>query len=291
MIDSPARFAWIQQRIWSETANRLKNGLTHARRWMLGLLIAGAVLETCAAQLVLGGDVWPPLTTVAGICGAASLAAAAFLRYRRLATDRVRDWLRARSASEALKEAVYLDAANASEEPLMDTAQRILDKVKDLELHAALVEAPEREPPGKLTTEEYIHLRVEAQIEGYYRSRAREMAGRLALIRKVEMLALLAGVLLGASAPYTAAGMAAWVAVLTTIAGALVAETEAARYQYLVVSYRTTARRLEALCLAWRTRTANEAPPQPERVAFIRKCEEAISAENESWMAEWVKEG
>src|SRR5207244_11217370 len=48
--DSNLTYAWNQQRIWSQTANRLKRGINTARRAALVLGIAAAVLAVAAVQ-------------------------------------------------------------------------------------------------------------------------------------------------------------------------------------------------------------------------------------------------
>ncbi len=292
MTDSAVRSAWRQQAVWSALANRLKRGLARSRRWTLGLMIAGALLETAAAQASSIGGAPAGAATILSAAGAAALAAAAFIRVRKLGVDRVRDWVRARSASEGLKEAVFLHVMGAAAEPLGQVVDRILGKVKDLEPQAALIGVPEREPPGPMDVERYIEVRVSGQIDGFYRPRAAALARRLAWTRRAEFAVLLTGAAIGALSPVVgAARTAAWVAVLTTVAGALVAEAEAARYTHLIISYRTTARRLEALRDAWRER-AQAGPVPPDEVArLVRSCEEAISIENQGWMAEWIREG
>jgi hypothetical protein len=84
-------------------------------------------------------------------------------------------------------------------------------------------------------------------------------------------------------APAAATAVAAWVAVLTTLAGAIAAPIGAGRYEFLVMSYYATARRLDELVEGWR---ADGAPTDsPRWSAFVQACEAAISVENESWLA------
>ncbi|MGH8510764.1 MAG: hypothetical protein ACREUD_07450 [Gammaproteobacteria bacterium] len=60
-------------------------------------------------------------------------------------------------------------------------------------------------------------------------------------------------------------GLAAWVAVLTTMAGALGAHIEAARFDQLAIGYRATAARLEALRDEWNDRLSREPPVKHKR--------------------------
>ncbi len=62
----------------------------------------------------------------------------------------------------------------------------------------------------------------------------------------------------------------------------------ASRYDFLVMSYHATARRLEDLVNDWRS---DGAPTDPAAwSAFVRACEDAISVENESWLAKWAEQ-
>ena len=97
------RFAWSQQCLWSETANRLKHGIGKARTTALGLGIGAGLLAVLAVEAA-GLRSW--LGRVLGFAAAAA-AGLAPLVGRRAGTDQVRTWTRARSASEGLKTEVY----------------------------------------------------------------------------------------------------------------------------------------------------------------------------------------
>src|SRR5262249_17560098 len=71
--------------------------------------------------------------------------------------------------------------------------------------------------------------------------------------------------------------IAALTAVLTTVAGAVLAHVEASRFDFLVTSYRATARRLQD-----RTSVAMQSLSD-----FVNDCERIIETENTSWIAKW----
>src|ERR1700683_5441056 len=96
-------WAWAQQRIWSLTANRLKRGIDRARLAALALGIATAVLAVVAHQV--GG--LSVLACQVRSAAAAVTAGAATLVQRRVSSGQIRDWTRARSASEGLKTEIY----------------------------------------------------------------------------------------------------------------------------------------------------------------------------------------
>jgi hypothetical protein len=56
----------------------------------------------------------------------------------------------------------------------------------------------------------------------------------------------------------------------------------------LIVSYQATARQLEALKSRWMVLGSPEADPA-QRGQFVHACEDAISIENNAWMATWLE--
>ena len=108
--DSNLTYAWNQQRIWSQTANRLKRGINTARRAALVLGIAAAVLAVAAVQAA-GISSWGG--RVLGLLVGVSAGVAPMLQ-RRTGTPQVEAWTRARSASEGLKTEVYEYLAGGS---------------------------------------------------------------------------------------------------------------------------------------------------------------------------------
>ncbi|MGH8522194.1 MAG: SLATT domain-containing protein [Gammaproteobacteria bacterium] len=82
-------------------------------------------------------------------------------------------------------------------------------------------------------------------------------------------------------------GLAAWVAVLTTMAGALGAHIEAARFDQLAIGYRATARASRRFAANGTTGCLERPFSQAQKDHFVSRCEGAISVENQAWMAEW----
>jgi SMODS and SLOG-associating 2TM effector domain 1/Protein of unknown function (DUF4231) len=288
MSTSPA-FAstWQQQRVWSTTANGLRRDITRARSIALGLVIAGALLQTAASQVP-----HDTVKTALRVVGILALAIVPVIRQAKLGTERVRDWIRARSVSEGLKAETYLylmgvpPYAEADRDAkLLEQTQSLVDKAKDLAAYTALVEPAPSAPPQVTDIETYIEQRVNQEINDYYRLQARKMAQRVKVFRGVELFFSLIAALLGAlAAAKLVPGLDAWVAVVTTAGTAVTAHFAASRYEYLVISYDSTAHRLEFLHNQWYA-----TPDDRDREAFVRRCEEAISIENEAWMAEWAR--
>ena len=288
---------WRRQRTWSRVADDLKTGLLRARAAALGLGIAGALLETLAATGLAGAR--GGFAAAAG--GAVLLAIVPVLRVSFITEERARRWTRARSASEGMKSELYCFLAGASPydrdnsvRTLREECRKVDQSVADLEaLAAEAQDAEDQERPG-FSGGEYVERRALQQVREYYRPKAREAARRARLFRGAEVgLATLAAAI-GALAAVGAGGPAplhatvgAWAAVLTTVGGALSTHAAASRYDFLVTSYSATARRIEELVADWRSDGAVARGPAWSE--FVKRCESAISIENESWLAKWTE--
>jgi hypothetical protein len=282
---------WREHRRWSNGASRLKRKLVLWRGVALGAAVAGAVLATLAAQL--GVDTAPGFWS--SVAAAASLAVAPLVRATRLGRSAVETWTRARSASEGLKAEMYLALTGTppyggddGDTELDRRAQAILSDVDDL-VGVALGQPDRDKPvPDIDGVDSYLERRVRAQIEEYYEPGAQRQARRLAAFRGVEYALALLGAVLGAVAAVARVdALAAWVAVVTTVTAAVTAHIAAARYEQLMISYAATARQLRYLVRGW-SRTADRGPESAARL--VRECEDAISRENESWMAAWTRD-
>jgi len=296
---------WRRRVGWSRAADQLKRRVTYARVAALVLSSTGAMLGTMAATLFAGT---PHLRTACAASSAVLLALATFITANFLTVDAIRAWTRARSVSEAIKAEVYAFRAGAepygtgeAAKTLQQKTSEVEEAARDLERHVAGAAVDTATPPPHLPPIEYVRQRIDQQIEGYYRKKARLFAQRQATLRGLEVgLGALATVIAalaafsggaiqqpGESMP-TGTGVAAWVAVLTTLGAALAAHVAASRYDFLVMSYYATARRLEDLVNGWRS----DGSPTDATAwsAFVHASETAISVENESWLAKWAEQ-
>lgn len=294
--------AWRDQAVWSETANRMKRDLTAWRTRAAVAGVLGAFLETLAASLDgLGGPGWWWLQAAIALAGAVILAVVPYVLKTRVSHEQVRNWVRARSVSEALKETIYRFmvhvppfGADSSPAELIRRCQELKDKVPDLDEYAAMTDPPKKERPLSLTLDEYIEKRLTDQIDQYYRPKARENALRAARLHNLEFLLGMLAVALGAAAgaaSLTKIGglplISPWVAVVTTAGAAVTAHLAASRYDHQAMTYFGTAGRLTSLRDAW---FADPRPADAAGVArFVDACEHAISTENEAWLADWTQ--
>jgi uncharacterized membrane protein YedE/YeeE len=285
-----------RQSLWSKTAGALKSKVDFARWSTFLLSILGALLAAIASQLDQ-----PEARLYVAIAGAVVLAIMSFLTARLLGGTHVTNWVRARAASEALKRAAYTRAAGAApyDDPATRDAElnrernRIEQEVDDL----AGLQVPSHEagssPRDDLPRDEYATRRVQGQIKDFYLPRAdayQRIASRLRLVELV--LSLLATIITAVAgvAGKDALGFkfdfVAITAVITTVAGAILAHIEASRYDFLVTTYRATARRLTNELTE--TKDLNALAPA-DWSAFVGRCETIISEENANWVAKWSK--
>ena len=300
MTEDVVTSIWRRRVAWSKAADNLKRDITWHRAIVSVLGVMGAIASTMAATWF--ADV-ANLRTGFAAGGAVCLALATYVGAQLVTADKLRAWTRARSVSEGLKAEVYTFRAKAKPyagtdalDVLHERTSAILAPAKDLERYAADVKVDDKVSPPPPLGPDYVDRRVRQQIDGYYRPKARLNATRLKVFRGVEFALGVAGTALGALATYFssqgtqqafATTSSAWVAVITTVSAAVATHVIASRYEFLVMSYYGTASRLEDLVNHWKIKGD---PHDLDRWSdFVKACEEAISVENESWLAKWME--
>jgi len=286
--DEHAARTLARERVWSQTATRLKARIVRARAVALLLGIVAAILAVAAVQLA---DVQETAARVLGALAglAAGLAPVAL---RRATTDQVRDWTRARSAAEGLKAQLYEFLAGGTAyvegEPgvrLAEQTRAIDESAGDLLALTTGVGPDAAAMPAVHDAASYIALRVRDQIDHYYRpnaARYQRVVRRLRLAGDVlGVIAIVFGVVAGAGAPER---LAAWVPVVTTVAASLTAHAAASRFDHQIVEFLRTAQQLEHIVAAHADGTITDGD-------MVDECERVISVENQGWMANWSKSG
>ncbi|MFH0998553.1 MAG: DUF4231 domain-containing protein [Pseudomonadota bacterium] len=294
--------AWLDQAIWSETANQLKRELVKWRNVASVAGVLGAILETLAASLTGLGEEWRWLRASIALFGAVILAAVPYLLRNKASKDHVRNWVRARSTSEALKETIFrflikVQPFHSSSTPadLINRCQILKKKVTDLSAEAAAVEPPTREWPTSLDIDGYVDSRLNGQVKEYYQKKGREKALAAKKLHNLEFgLGLLAVIMGAVSSSVAAAGwshlsaLGPWVAVVTTAGAAVTAHLAASRYDHEAMTYFGTANRLIGIRDAWVSDPNRHDPSCITKL--VDDSEHAISTENEAWLAEWTRE-
>jgi hypothetical protein len=288
-------YFWGQYRSWAEAARKHRKSLTVWRRCVLLLGVGAAILGAASDPRALPWPVdWPTLGVSRswfGVAGGILLGVTAFLTRELLGPEREGRWLRARSAAEAFKREGYLVAAAAPPydgpltRDLLDRGRGILAGVGDLQEEPV---AEERRlkgmPPCPLSVDEYVKQRLDDQL-GYYRRRAGEHGVVVGRVRNLTVVLGVGAFVLGALG---GGGAGVWLVVITTVTASLASYLYANRLQYLVGSYTAAARNLDALRVGWQTFGGPEAAAA-ERDRFILDTEAVLSAENQSWIAEWSR--
>jgi hypothetical protein len=285
-----------RQSLWSRSADALKRRIEVARWITFVFSILGALLAAIASQL---NDPQPRLYVA--IAGAVLLAVVSFVTSRLLTGAQITNWVRARTASEALKREAYKYAASAApyDDPLKRDAalngerERIEKDVDDLLASAVAHAGAGSAPRDQLSREQYVARRVRNQIDGFYLPKADANMRIAASLRWIEFgLALAATIItaMGGIAGKEIFGIkfdfVALTAVLTTIAAAVLAHIEASRCDFLIMIYRATARRLSAEVAKIGDVNAMTAESWSQ---FVNRCEAIISEENTGWAAKWTK--
>jgi len=284
-----------RQALWSSTAGLLKRRVEVARWVTFAFSILGALLAAIASQL---ND--PPRMYFA-IAGAVLLAVVSFVTSRLLGGLQITRWVRTRAASEALKREAYKYAASARpyDDPLKRDAalnierERIERDIDDLLALAVSNAKAGSAPRDRLSRDEYVAGRVRDQIDRFYLPRANANKNIAVSLRWVEFSLALAATIITAMVGVAGKELfgikfdfVALTAVLTTIAGAVLAHLEATRSDFLVMIYRATARRLSAEMANTGDVNALSAEQWSD---FVNRCEAIISDENTSWVSKWTK--
>ncbi|MGW6010583.1 DUF4231 domain-containing protein [Streptomyces sp. NPDC055210] len=280
---------WAQQSVWSQAADRLKDEIGRARAASLVLGLTGAVLGTAASQTMARHTAWGQALAF----GAALVTGLIALTTRYAGPDRVREWTRLRSMSEAIKSEVYVWLAGVAPyrgpdalPALHERVERLREGAADLLPCTAGIEPQERRPPLVTDVPSYVELRVEQQIRDYYLPRSREMGRRLAAVRGAEFALAATAVLLGAlSGAFGVEQVAAWVAVATTAATTVSVHGLAAKYAYQETEFAMTADELRRTVERRLVRDRTE--PEDDD-AFVTHCEQVISILNDTWMVKWT---
>jgi SMODS and SLOG-associating 2TM effector domain 1/Protein of unknown function (DUF4231) len=284
------------QALWSNTANTLRRNLTRSRKLALLFSTLGAVSTAIASQE--GGLLRHSLAVI----GAVLLAFAGVIAKHFLTAPKSTNWGRARAASEALKHEAWSYAARAApyDDPglrdihLNDQRERIEKDVDDLIDLTIATKAHGTAPRKNVSRTEYIERRVRHEMEHYYLPQGKANHNAANKLRWLEIclsfiVAFSAGVI-GVEGKslfaFTKIDFLAFMAVFTTVAGAITAHVEASRYEFLATTYLATARRLDS---ELKSVSNVEALSGADWSNFVQRCEQIIRDENSSWLAKWTK--
>ena len=315
-------YTWAKYREYAATSRKNKKRLTKWRRFILFFALAGAlfgllcqdsgrILDLCQGSsdgalchflnetglrtsMLLSGEK-PLLPVIFGILSALLLGMATYFGKELLGPEKEKEWIRCRTAAEFFKAEAYKFATQAPpyngpdrSDRLFKAAEKMMETVKDLPCESlSETERKENLPPDGLTVEAYVADRLDNQIQRFYRKNAHHYMQKTGTLQKWILGLSAIGIFLGALG-FTG-WTAGWVALITTMTVSISGYAYANRYGYLIISYQATANRLEWLKARWLA-SGNSQENLAERNRLILDCEDAISIENSSWMAELAKQ-
>jgi hypothetical protein len=282
-------WAWAKQSVWSQTANKLKRPLFLARTTSLWLTIAAAVLATVAVQI---GSLSDLAARILAAVAALAMGLVALLQ-NATSRDRVQDWTRARSVSEALKAEVFTFLAGVAPYRGADRSDRFLQNVNhilagadDLTPSTIGVQPKKRDLPAVRDLPTYMSDRVQQQIDTYYRPQSAAMKHRADLYRSAERaLAVLALFVSFATTITPWRGITAWSPVITTVLAAVAAHAAVHRFDALALEYARCCEQLERLMLNRPDASADATTVEKADDDFVAAAEGVISIQNEAWMS------
>ena len=295
-VSAPAhalRTTWTLQGQWSKAANVAKRRYLFWGRVSLGLSIVAAACATATNH-------------VSADAGHRSLAAGsavlvsilAVIGRRKTGPTALRNWIRARSASEGLKTEAYRYltrtgpyATGAPAQTLSERMGELTKAVEDLnKLVAGIVGSGRPEPSDPLPIDQYLAQRVDSQIVEYYERNAAKEAKLVEGYQLVELLLAVTGAALaGWASVVSSSQLAPWSAVITTAMAGIAAHLSASRHESQVTTYTATKVRLQQLSDRFRDEARAKSPDQARIDQLVSECEAVISVENQGWMAEWEK--
>jgi len=295
-LNAGLKYVWGQYRTWALTARKYKNGVSRWRNIVLLLSISGAILGMLSQQLGALTGVLPWLSPSLGLLSGAVLGLAAYFTRAVLSPDSETRAVRARATAEALKSQAYLLATGVPPYDTVECSEELFNKVETIRKAtdnvAALTITEAEKTAGILSAPMsiagYVEQRVDDQIR-FYSDQTNANTARLTRGRRVSVVLGAFAVLLGVVASQNPS-IAGWIAVIGTITAAIAAQQYAGRYQFLIASYQAATEKLEGLKVRWEIERKRP-PASATDQKFIQACEEAISAENSAWMAEWTKKG
>ena len=134
-----------------------------------------------------------------------------------------------------------------------------------------------------MTFQEYIEERVEGQINGYYLKKAALFQRYINLGNSWSLILGFIGVAVGSVAAFSVGGGVMWIAFFSTAAASIGSYLASNRYEYLMLSYVTTANQLQLLSAKYKSMTVSSIKAQRR---FVAETESIFAMEHNAWISE-----
>ncbi|GAB5416728.1 MAG: hypothetical protein Crog4KO_22170 [Crocinitomicaceae bacterium] len=246
---------------------------------------------------------------------AISVALATFAGSKILSNDLEKAQLKARAAAEALKVQAFLYSMKAppysgqsAEKNLFKRIEIILKEVASITPELSTITDSKKSKLAKIirriylgknavasedrwiqrfkedmTFDEYVEERVNGQIHGYYRVKAAQFQRTINTANAATLVFGFLGIAIGTIGATTNPGLSMWIGLLSTASASIASYIHAGKYEYLLMSYVSTASQLELLSARFQSMTA---PSERTRQRFVSETETIFAAEHNSWISE-----
>lgn len=282
---------WGLYQVYDTTSCQLKTKITRTRSGVILLTILAAISGVLGSQFP---EIKIYTVSIFGMLSALSFGFATYLSKELIKSAREKKHIIARSAAEALKSETYLFATGSNPYNTVDTNNIFFEKTKNIRQNTEDILLANLNEQAKtkdlltkpMTVDEYIDERVNDQIHTYYYPKSQANGNTLSWWNQIVFLCSLAGIALASLGAFNFSEVtAAWVAVIGTITASISAYVFAGRFNYLSLSYQSTALHLEDHLTKWKISDQSE----QAKSDFITACENTISIENRAWMIELSK--
>lgn len=305
--------------IWNRTATKKKRTISRWRKRMFFLILFGTFCGLFSQQVTSGINLHIAhaldLPEILAILSVIAIALATFAGSQILSSELEKDQIKARAASEALKVQAYLYLMNAPpfnrrdrEKVLYKRIEMILKDVSNSTPDLEVVYDPKsfaykfnnictfgqlsRDRKKEvwiqtfdmdMTFKEYVEERVNGQINGYYLKKAGEFQLILNRGKAWTLIFGFMGVAVGSIAATSEFEISMWIAFLTTAGASIGSYLASNRYEYLMLSYVSTAGQLELVAAKYKSM---ESPTIKAQELFVAQTETIFAMEHNAWITE-----
>jgi hypothetical protein len=255
------------------------------------------------------------IRSILAAMSAIAIAIATYAGSKVLSNDLEKAQLKARAAAEALKVQAFLYSMKAppysgqnAEKVLFKRVEIILKEVGTITPELSTITESKKSKIAKflsliylgkktpdvesrwiqrfkedITFEEYVEERVKGQIDGYYRKKAAEFQRTINNANAATLVFGFLGIAVGTIGATSNPGLSMWIGLLSTGTASIASYIHAGKYEYLLMSYVSTASQLELIAARFQSMTE---PSLRMQQRFVAETETIFASEHNSWISE-----